>query len=228
MALRIAKALVSSKFEEDLDTLTNKACNGEDYSSCKKLLVVKQELVSLYKKNLVKINHSAMELVCAKALIKLGYDVKVEYKLSENLVCDLYCIKGEGTMIVEVETGFVSPEHALQPLTYYYARLSSKISRYSAYSNKFALGTPPNHILPLPSYFVKPPRYRSDEEAWKVKKLCDIYYQNPPIRLEDIKYARLHSVFIIDVDNVSAEEIDPETYIQSAQNLRYMRMMTKY
>lgn len=220
--------MASSKFEEDLGTLTDKACVGEDLITCKKLLAVKQELISLYKKNLVKINHSAMELVCAKALIKLGYDVNVEYKLSENLVCDLYCVKGEGTMIVEVETGFVSPEHALQPLTYYYARLSSKISRYSAYSNKFALGTPPNHILPLPSYFVKPPRYRGEEEAQKIKKLCDVYYQNPPIKLESIRYARLHSIFIIDVDSVSAEEIDPETYIQSVQSLRYMGKVTKY
>jgi hypothetical protein len=59
-------------------------------------------LPRLYMVNLVKINHSVMELVCAKSLIKMDYDAQVEHKLSDILVCDFYGVKGEGSFIVEI------------------------------------------------------------------------------------------------------------------------------
>ncbi|MGQ9781081.1 MAG: hypothetical protein ACUVQ8_02340 [Nitrososphaeria archaeon] len=215
------------RFEEDLDDVTRRACVGEDARTCAGLKSVRDELVKLYKRNLVKINHSVMELVCAKNLIKMGYDVQVEHRLSEVLVCDLYGLKGEGSLIVEIETGFVSPEHALYPITYYNARLSSKIARYSAYSSKFALGTPPTNLLTIPLYFQKPPRHRTLREAKNVKALCDLYYQNPPISLEEIRYARLHSIFVIDVDSIRAQEIDAEGYIGMVQGLPFKENIIK-
>ena len=56
-----------------------------------------------------------MELVCARHLIKYGYAVDVE-RLNEILICDLYATKGEGEAIVEIETGFIPPEHAGSPI----------------------------------------------------------------------------------------------------------------
>jgi hypothetical protein len=172
--------------------------------------------VKLQEENVVKINHSVMELVCAKYLILKGYEVQVEYALNEILTCDLYSVKGYGNLIVEIETGFIPPEHALAPLTYTSARLASKIIRYSSHAGKFALGVPPHYILPFPRALAKPPRRRTHMELDFIKKLCDIYYHNPPVTEEEICHARIHEIYIIDVDQARVQEIDPEAYLKRA------------
>jgi hypothetical protein len=49
-----------------------------------------------------------------------------------------------------------------------------------------------------------------------IKKLCDMYYQNPPVTEEEILNARLHEIYLIDVDRVKVLEIDPEAYMKRA------------
>ena len=178
--------------------------------------MLKDWLIKLQKENIIKINHSVMELVCAKYLIQKGYEVQLEYPLNEILTCDLYAIKGYGNLIVEVETGYIPPENALAPLTYTTARLASKIIRYSSFAGKFALGVPPHYILPFPRALAKPPRNRTDQEIMQIKKLCDAYYQKPPVTLEEIRNARIHEIYIIDVDRAKVQEIDPEAYLKRA------------
>jgi hypothetical protein len=51
---------------------------GEPADVVQRMDFVKSRLIDLYSRNLVKINHSAMELVCAKHLIHYGYRVDVE------------------------------------------------------------------------------------------------------------------------------------------------------
>src|SRR3989304_6569327 len=132
------------RFEQDLSTLMCRLTPDMADEASKKLNDLKDWLLKLQKENVVKINHSVMELVCAKYLILKGYDVKLEYGLNDLLTCDLYSTKGYGNLIVEIETGFIPPEHALAPLTYTSARLASKIIRYRSYAGKFALGVPPH------------------------------------------------------------------------------------
>src|SRR4030066_2609584 len=165
------------KFGQDLNTLTTRLTSDMLNEDAKNNLVsLKDWLLQLQKENVVKINHSVMELVCAKYLIQKGYDVQIEQVLNELLTCDLYSTKGYGNLIVEIETGFIPPDHALDPLTYTSARLASKIIRYSSFAGKFALGMPPHYILPFPSALAKPPRKRTPEEIGLIKKLCDRYY----------------------------------------------------
>src|ERR671935_2774784 len=170
---------------------------GEPEEIVERMNFVKNRLIHLYQRNLVKINHSAMELVCAKHLIRYGYTVDVEKQLTDILICDVYAEKGDGAAIVEIETGFIPPEHALDPLSYYAARIASKIARYSKYSNQFVLATPPVSILPIPKIFRRPPRDRKYEEIEQVKLLCDRYYRNPPVSINHILTGRLHMIYII-------------------------------
>jgi hypothetical protein len=202
------------KFEQDLTALMSRLTVGVDKEVENKLNILRDWLEKLHKENVVKINHSVMELVCAKYLILKGYEVQIEYPLSDVLTCDLYSAKGYGNLIVEIETGFIPPEHALYPLTYTTARLASKIIRYSSFAGKFALGMPPHYILPFPSALAKPPRKRTPEEIGRIKKLCDRYYQNPPVTEEEIRNARIQEIYIIDVDQTKVHEIDPETYMK--------------
>lgn len=173
---------------------------------------VRNRLVDLYKRNLVKINHSVMELVCAKHLIEFGYTVDVERRLTDILVCDVFASKGDGEAIVEIETGFIPPEHALDPTAYYVARIASKISRYSKHANKFVLATTPVSILPIPNLFRFPVRARGANEIQKLKLVCDNYYKDPPIEADDILNGRLHVIYIIDIDEGKIKEMDVETY----------------
>lgn len=200
------------KFEEDLDELLGRL--NSDEGVMRKLMTLREKLIEMKRENLVKSNHSLMEILCASKLINAGYEVDVEFKVSQSLICDIFATKGDGSLIVEVETGFVPPEHALDPNIYTVARIVSKISRYSSYANKFSLGAPPYTLLPIPRFFVRPPMDRSDSEIVRFKALCDRYYNNPPISEMEIRSARLHSIYIIDVDRNEVEEVNPDEYVE--------------
>ena len=207
------------RFSADVNTLSNKMIAGESAEIVERMNFVKQRLIELYKKNIVKINHSAMELVCAKHLIHYGYNVDVEKQLTNILVCDIHATKGDGEAIVEIETGFIPPERALDPLSYYSARIASKISRYSKFANLFVLATPPVSILPIPSIFGRPPRDRKYAEMEQVKLLCNKYYRNPPVSLNQILNGRLHIIYIINIDEGKVIEMDVESYLQAIGNM---------
>ena len=202
------------KFEQDLYTLLTRLTADVSKEAENKLNTLRDWLLRLHKENVVKINHSVMELVCAKYLILKDYEVQLEYALNEILTCDLYATKGYGNFIVEIETGFIPPEHALDPLTYTSARLASKIIRYSSFAGKFALGVPPHYILPFPQALAKPPRKRTPRDIEFIKNLCDKYYNKPPVTREEICNARIQEIYIIDVDQARVQEVDPETYLK--------------
>ncbi|MCK4583569.1 hypothetical protein KAU18_09695, partial [Candidatus Bathyarchaeota archaeon] len=127
--------------------------DDEEYD---KMLRLREDLVEMNSRNVVKINHSTMELVAAMYLVQDGFDVEIEYDLN-GISTDLYAQKGYGSLIVEVETGFVPPDHALDPMNYLTARVSSKITRYSSFANKFVLASPPHYIMQIPESLTKPP-----------------------------------------------------------------------
>ena len=203
------------RFTADVDSLSAKMASGEREELVQRMNFVKYRLIELYKKNLVKINHSVMELVCAKHLIRYGYVVDVERRLTNILICDLHGSKGNGETVVEIETGFVPPDHALDPLSYYYARVASKIARYSSFANQFVLATTPVSILPIPEMYRRPPRDRRNEEIDKLKHVCDKYYRNPPVTEEEIVNGRIHMIYIIDIDQGNVIEMDVESYFDS-------------
>jgi hypothetical protein len=202
------------KFEEDLNSLLFRLFRGLGEDAQFKLSRLRDRLVELHRENVVKINHSVMELVCARHLVERGYDVQVEWPLEGGLTCDLFAVKGYGSLIVEIETGFVPPEHALDPSGYLAARIASKIVRYSGYAGKFALGIPPYYVLQFSPIFAKPPRERKPGELEEIKDLCDLYYRNPPVSLAEVRNARIHVVYVVDVDGGIVREVDPEVYVK--------------
>jgi len=208
------------RFESDLGLLLTRLSEGLDGGAKGKLRELGDKLIRLHTRNLVKVNHSVMELICAKYLILSGYEVDVE-RLLDGISCDLYASKGLGSLILEVETGYIPPEHALDPLTYCKARVASKITRYSGFATKFGLATPSHYIMQIPRALIKPPRYRSEGEIDGIKRLCDLYYKSPPVGIEEIKNARLHAIFIIDVDGARIKEVDPADYIERSEQWAY-------
>jgi len=207
-----------NKFNRDLEILLARLNSDTDEEAQKKLVVLRDKLIRLHEENVVKINHSVMELVCAKHLVLKGYEVDIERPV-DGLVCDLYGVKGLGSHIVEVETGFIPPRHALNPANYRKSRIASKIIRYGNHSDKFALGVPPYYLLQIPDILVKPPRDRTPKDLKYLKTLCDLYYKNPPVSLAEIRNARIHNIYIIDVDEINTKEVDPATYLKKRDSL---------
>jgi hypothetical protein len=206
---------IGNKFIRDINHVISKFEKELTPEETEKIQKLREELIGKHDRREVKINHSVMELICAKFLIKNGFDVDIEHELT-NISTDIYAKKGYGSLIVEVETGFVPPDHALDPLTYLKARVASKITRYSAYANKFILATTPYYIMQIPPSLVKPPRYRTQEEVEYLKELCDMYYSNPPVSFEEIRNARLHSIYVVDVDRAFIREWEINEYMGKA------------
>ncbi len=179
------------------------------------ILELRNDLEKKQRENRIKINHSVMELICAAHLIESGFSVKIEAAVN-GISVDVSAEKGLGSLMVELETGFVPPENAVDPLYYLKARVASKIVRYSGYSSKFVLGTPPYYILQIPPCLTKPPRFRTEAEIATIKKLCDIYYTQPPVSIEEIRNARLHSIYVVDIDKVTVKEWEVNEYLGKA------------
>ena len=207
------------KFRNDVYEMTDRLSKNLKENDMPKLNYVRQQLIEMYQKNLVKINHSILELICASNLISRGYAVEAEKDVSDILVCDIYAKKGGGNTIIEIETGFTPPEHAMDTVDYYAARIMSKIARYSQHCSKFSLATPVIGILPISKIFLLPPNARKKEDVNKAKDLCDRYYKNPPINYDDILNAHLHSIYLINIDKGFAKELDPQGYVDLTKSL---------
>jgi hypothetical protein len=205
-------------YEKDVDQLIQTMLDGSTPELRAQLPNLAQRLKDLRERNMLKINHSILELVVAKYLVQDGYEVSLEHTLESGLTCDVFAKKGMGTFIVEVETGYVPPSHALDPVDYIKARIASKIARYSGYCNKFSLGSPAHYVMPIPRMLTKPPRTREQPEIETVKRYCDMYYSNPPVSNEEIVNAHIHSVQIIDVENLTIHEVEPTEYIERAEH----------
>ena len=208
------------KFTDDIYAIAQRLSEGKSVEVKSRINYVREKLIELYQKNLVKINHSVLEIICASNLISQGYSIDVEKPLSDSLVCDVFATKGDGTFIMEIETGFTPPDHALDTIDYYVARIASKIARYSKYCSKFGLATPVVGILPVPKLFLKSPGERTADEINKIKTLCDRFYKNPPIDYDDILNARLHSIYLINIDKGFAKQLDPCSYLELTEKLQ--------
>jgi len=205
-------------FQKDLRTLIERLQENANPEERKKFVQLSDRLVELRKKNLLKINHSVLEMIVARHLIGEGYEVELEHPVDGELTCDVLARKGMGVMIVEVETGYVPPSHALDPVSYIRARIASKIARYSRFCHKFVLGAPPHYIMPIPEVLTLPSRARKDSELEAIKRYCDMYYSSPPVTLEEIVNSHVHSVFVIDVESAVVIEKEPIEYQKKAQD----------
>jgi hypothetical protein len=223
--------VAKDKFTRDIDRLLAKIRPTTSPEGMQKLDEIRDTLVELRKRRLVKINHSVIELLCARHLIEEGYDVNVEQVLDGGaLVADIYATnhngegqvqnntpqgKSNGTLVVEVETGFVPPAAALAPGRYRQARIAAKIARYSGHAQAFALATPNYHVLQVPKVLLRPPKDRSSEDILQLKTLCDKYYTSPPILINELAQTIVDAIYIINVDFERVVKIPPHRYLDT-------------
>ncbi len=228
--------MAKDEFARDLDSLLSRIRSTADSETIDQLLEIRNRLVALKKQQLVQINHSVMEVICARHLIAMGYDVKVEYPLDNGtIIADIFATRPRQsdvpnskrltgiaredgfsedteTLLVEVETGFVPPMAALAPVQYSHARMAAKTARYGGHGDHFALATPIYNVLPIPDQLFDAPGVRSREDTDRLKVLCDVYYRSPPVTWESLAAARIDSIYVVDVDSTSVVRVQAPDY----------------
>lgn len=197
---------------EDVDTVVKRLGEGLETPARDRLEQLGNRLKELAIRKVISSNHTVMELVVASYLLSKGYEVDVEHVLAPDLVCDIYASLNGESLIVEIETGFVPPENSTDPIAYRLARELSKVARYSRYSDYFAMAIPPFHILQLPYIVFLPPEQRAEWGIEYFKRVIDIYYTKPPVKLEELLTARLHYVYIVLVDALKLVELTAREY----------------
>jgi hypothetical protein len=231
--------LAKNKFSRDMDTLMEQFQSTSDEETMRQLTQIRDRLVDLNRRRLIKINHSVMQLICAKHLIEQSYQVESEHPLvGGQLVADLFAVRDRGlelerdienvliserlglserkeAMVVEIETGYVPPKAALYPTRYRQTRIAAKIARYCRYSHSFGLATPNYHVLQIPSILLRPPGLRNMEELAQIKRECDLYYKSPPILLDALVLSEIDNIYIIDIDAADVIQVPPHDYLDT-------------
>jgi hypothetical protein len=204
------------EFQSDLQLLFTRLSSRLSPREMADLKPIGEKLNSLADHREVKINHSIMEVICASHLIANGYRVDVEHDMGEGIVCDLWGKSADGEEVaIEVETGFVPPEEALNPISYRRARITSKTARYSIVSDKFGLAIPNYHILQIPKVLTLPMGERRSGDLLILLKECAGYYKNPPISLMELMSCHLDTIYIIWIDDCRVAEMEPGEYFSS-------------
>jgi len=200
-----------SSYVRDLKTLESALIVGLNEGKSEKLRDIRDRLIKLRieaKTNTKQvINHSAMVMTVSRHLIAKHYEVAVEHILEKGPVCDIFACKSgskkeeavKDSIIVEIETGFVPPAHALDSNDSLMARIASKIERYSPNAEMFVIGTPPHNIVYIPEIFLKPSEKRKKEEISWWNNLCKKYYDNPPLDFHNSK-GHIEKLYVINVD----------------------------
>jgi len=94
--------------------------------------------------------HRLIQEIVASWLEGRGYDVSIEEPLPGGLVADVYGESPWGTVIVEVETGYVAPKAIGVAEHYLEGRIIGKALKYSRYSDVFAVAAPSYYRPPIP------------------------------------------------------------------------------
>lgn len=231
--------MAKGKFSQDLDSLLNQIRPTSNAEVVDQLTRIRDRLVELNKKRLVKINHSVMQVLCARHLIEQGYHVGCEHPLvGGQLIADLFAVRDrepelehdienvmiserlglpveKEALVVEIETGYVPPKAALYPTRYRQTRNAAKIARYCRYSHRFALATPNYHVLQIPEILIKPPELRDMDEIRQMKKECDLFYKSPPIPLDAFTMSEIDHIYVINVDHARVTQISPHEYLDT-------------
>ncbi|TFG34609.1 hypothetical protein EU527_02575 [Candidatus Thorarchaeota archaeon] len=234
--------MAKKRFIKDIDILFDKIKPYTSQDVMSKLLQIRERFIHLSKKRLVKINHSIMQLLCAKYLIENGYRVEIEYPLNGGvLVADIFGVRerilgfeedprdaflsemhgiseDEETLVLEVETGYVPPKGALNPGQYRLTRIASKIARYAGFSHKFSLATPHYHVLQIPKVMLDPVGHRDKNELSNLKALCDAQYFSPPILFDELATSEIQGIFVVNVDAIKVLEVDPQYYRETVMH----------
>ncbi len=171
-------------------------------------------LVKLYRRRGLTGFHAILQFIIASYLYKKGYDVTVEAGIGRNLKADVFGEAPWGSLIVEVETGFIPRHYMLHGASYIKARVVYKLLAYAPLADEFAIAVPFNMDLAniLPFEIITDPT-----SATAARSASTILSRFFPSRYKDllnnIDRASLSKIYRIHIEdmNVAVEEVNPQS-----------------
>ncbi len=156
-------------------------------------------LSSLYRRRGIAGVHALVQYAMAVYLYKRGYDIQVEKLLGRGLRADIYGEAPWGSVIVEVETGFVPHNFILYGEAYIKARTSYKILNYSSLAEEFYIAIPAstNPAILLPRWVLKEPARRGPEDLAEARRLLESFYPGHHNLADNIWEARLDGIYTV-------------------------------
>ena len=139
--------------------------------------------------------HRLLQEIVAAGLSSMGFDVSIEEPLPGGLVADVYGEAPWGSIIVEVETGFVAPGMLESAEDYLKARIAWKSIRYSRHADLFAVAMPSFVEIPIPGVLVG--RGGRREAARLLGLLRGLMGVDGVVGLDDVMNARVDAVIKI-------------------------------
>ena len=173
------------------------------------------KLKGFYARGRISVSHALAELVVAHYLRSRGYErVDVEHSLAPRVVCDVYGELGGNRVCVEVEHGFVPPEHATEPISYLRARMVKKLAVISAHIDVPAMAVPPYYVPPVPLILLRPPHLRMKLRHLVSGIVEEVKRHFPDADAEllekQLTNMELGFFLIVDIDSGRAIEIAPQ------------------
>ncbi len=146
--------------------------------------------------------HALIQYVLALNLHKKGYDVWVEKPLPEGLKADVYAEHPLGSVIIEVETGYIPKSCIERPLSFLIGKIVHKALLYSKYSDKFFIALPAYISLPNELIYNK-------VKAFKIYLSVKDCFSSAPL----LRRFKLDSLIKVYTDSLKVVP-DPETWWQ--------------
>uniref|UniRef100_A0A7C5UT11 Uncharacterized protein n=1 Tax=Ignisphaera aggregans TaxID=334771 RepID=A0A7C5UT11_9CREN len=158
----------------------------------------------------VSINHVLAELLIYYYLLRQGYSY-VSIEESVGIVrCDVYAVKEEFNICIEIEFYSVPQDFVLNRTKYILARHIRKLIQIAKSNIKAAVFAYPYGSIPLvPLEIMKPIDNRSKK---KIVELVSSIREMLPLDNSDIDYlmkVEIHSIYIFDIDTGKIYELTP-------------------
>ena len=185
------------------------------YGNSSSLEEIYRKLLGLSKIGVLNINHSVLQLILSGYLLSKGFRVYVEVEVQGG-VMDIYAIKGKDIGI-EVETGYVPPNNAIDPEEFLMGRLSLKTVKYSNIVSEFYIAVPSFYIPPIPRELLLDPNERSEEEVRNIMRLIRKYSKTPDITINDVKTSKINGIITINTKDMKINIIDNKNFYSLKQ-----------
>lgn len=193
---------------KDLELIYEKV--SDCYGNNSNLEEIYRKLLGLSKIGILNVNHSVLQLILSGYLLSKGFRVYVEVEVQGG-VMDIYAIKVKD-LGIEVETGYVPPNNAINAEEFLMSRISLKTAKYSNMVSEFYIAVPSFYIPPIPRELLLDPNERNEEEVRNLMRLIRKYSKTPDITINDVKTSKINGIIIVNTKNMKINIIDNKSF----------------
>jgi len=150
--------------------------------------------------------HALLQFIVAMDLYSRGFDVSVEEPVDGGFKADVYAEGPQGSVIVEIETGYVPPDKVRVLEEFLEAKVAFKAVAYSPYADLFIVAAPSHVRLLVAPELLKPVEDRDILDVMVIRDLASRYDRARASRiLWRAPLSRVDGIASINVSNLKVE-----------------------